>query len=126
MSERMTAAEVVAELWRRANQSATKAQDAENLQTDSARIYGVACDAYMAAAYLVKLHLTPHVLDEPDRYGNYWIDGREGVHQVEWSTVKQMWRRRVSGWREPIEKARVAKVPPGPFSTLPKSPEHAD
>ena len=64
MSDRMMVAEVVAELRRQANQSATRAQAAANLPTDAARIYGVWCDAYIAAAYLVEQHLTPQVLDE--------------------------------------------------------------
>ena len=65
MPQRLTAAEVVAELRRQANQSATRAQAAASHPTDAARIYGVWCDAYMAAADLVEQHLTPQVLDEP-------------------------------------------------------------
>ena len=126
MSKRMTAAEVAAELRRQANQSATRAQAVASHPTDAARIYGVWCDAYMAAAYLVEQHLTPQVLDEPDGDGDYWIEGREGVHRVGGSAVRQMWHRQSSAWWESLEKVRVAKVPPGPFSTLAKSPEPAD
>ena len=107
MSQRMTAAEVVVEL---------RVRDRYFRNDENNPLELGLATAYRAAADLVEQHLTPQVLDEPDGDGDYWIEGREGVHQVEWSTVKQMWCRRVSGWREPIEKARVAKVPPGPFS----------
>jgi len=122
----MTAAEVVAELRRQANQSATRAQAAASHPTDAARIYGVWCDAYMAAAYLIEQHLTPQVLDKPDGDGWYWIEGDEQPRWVEGSGLgRWMWIDLTTGHCTPVF-GRVAKVPPGPFSTLPKSPEPAD
>ena len=116
MPQRMTAAEVAAELRRQANQSATRAQAAANLPTDAARIYGVWCDAYMAAAYLVEQHLTPQVLDEPDGPGDYHVEGVTAVCRVGRSSHTSQWMYYDGfGW-EPLAGRRVAKVPPGPFS----------
>ena len=111
MSKRMTAAEVAAELRRQANQSATRAQAVASHPTDAARIYGVWCDAYMAAAYLVEQHLTPQVLDEPDGDGWHWVEGL-GVRLV----VRVGRDYETFPLREPIKGRRVAKVQPGPFA----------
>lgn len=111
MSDRMTAAKVVAKLRRHANLYATRAQAMASHTTDAARIYGVWCDAYMAAADLIEQHLTPQVLDEPDGDGWHWVEGL-GVRLV----VRVGRDYETFPARESIKGRRVAKIPPGPFA----------
>ena len=114
MSKRMTAAEVVEAMRKTSGKAWVTVRNGNEIQLASA--LNEVATTLPALADAVEQHLTPQVLDEPDGDGDYWIDGREGVHRIEWSAVRQMWYRRSSMWWEPIEKARVAKVPPGPVT----------
>ena len=101
MPQRLTAAEVVAELRMRSDAACRERDDWFSGQSDG----------YDEAADLVEQHLTPQVLDEPDGDGWHWVEGL-GVRMV----VRVGRDYETFPARESIKGRRVAKVPPGPFA----------